>query len=470
MSDDEFVKELRSHIGKTGEPQVARHAVNEPMIAHWCDAMGEDNPVYTDPEYAAKSVHGGIVAPPAMLDVWDRGGLKQQRTANPRDEVIKAVEAKGFISVVAVASELDIVRYVRPGELLKNVQILEDVTEEKQTGLGVGHFITTRHRFTNQDDEHVGDLMFRILKFKPGTGRKAPEGEGRKAPDPDPSLRPRPAINKDNEFFWEGARKRELRIQKCSQCDTLTAPPTPRCPSCGSFERTWIVSEGKGSVYSFASPHFPAVNGFKYPVAVGLIELDEGTRIVANVVGVQKQDLKVGLRVELEWLDSHPAQVEGETDSRGSITLPQFRAAGAARSEQTRTGTTEGEPLVPLTIPVTPLLIVSGALSTRDFQDVHHDRDIAHAKGSADIFLNINTSIALMGRYVTDWAGPEAIVKALRVKLGAPAYPYDPLAFSGSVKSFDPATGECVVQVAATNSLGPHVSGTVELVLPKAGA
>ena len=88
-------------------------------------------------------------------------------------------------------------------------------------------------------------------------------------------------------------------------------------------------------------------------------------------------------------------------------------------------------------MPVTPTRIVAGALATRDFQDVHHDRDLAHKKGSKDIFLNINTSLGLMQRYVTDWAGPEALVKALRVKLGAPAYPYSPLTFTGSVQSVD---------------------------------
>jgi acyl dehydratase len=116
-------------------------------------------------------------------------------------------------------------------------------------------------------------------------------------------------------------------------------------------------------------------------------------------------------------------------------------------------------------LPVTPTRIVAGALATRDFQDVHHDRDLAHKKGSKDIFLNINTSLGLMQRYVTDWAGPEAVVKALRVKLGAPAYPYSPLTFTGSVQSVDPATGAVTVSVIASNQLGRHVAGTVELEL-----
>lgn len=462
-----FLAEMRKHVGAKGVPTVARHPVNEVMIAHWADAIGDDNPCYVDPDFAQTSVHKGIVAPPAMLDVWDRHGLKTKRSVGPRGQVTEELEAAGFISVVAVTSELEIARYVRPGEVLQNVESLEEVSEEKHTGLGIGHFVTTRHRYTNQDGEHVGDLLFRILKFKAGTGRTAPASKGRAAPpDPSPSLRPRPAINKDNLFFWEGARSHELRIQKCNDCKQLCSPPSPRCPNCGSFDRAWIVSKGKGKLYSVASPHFPQVPGFSYPVVVGLVELAEGTRIVANLVGVSPEQAKIGMDLELTWLDSHPALVEGATDSRGPISLPQFRPTTPVRREDTRTSAEVGETLAPWVLPITATLIVSGAIATRDYQDVHHDRDLAHAKGSADIFLNINTSIGLMQRYVTDWAGPEAIIKALRIRLGAPAYANDTLSFSGSVKSHDPETGETVVAVRAVDSLGDHVSGTIELVLP----
>ncbi|MCW2549616.1 MAG: hypothetical protein JWN96_4076, partial [Mycobacterium sp.] len=135
-------------------------------------------------------------------------------------------------------------------------------------------------------------------------------------------------------------------------------------------------------------------------------------------------------------------------------------------STRTIDSVTVGEKLAPWIKDVPPTLVVSGALATRDFQDVHHDRDLAHARGSKDIFLNINTSVGLMARYVGDWAGPEHIVTANRVRLGAPAYPYDPLIFTGEVTEADAATGRVVVKVRARNSLGDHVSGTVELLLP----
>jgi uncharacterized OB-fold protein/acyl dehydratase len=442
--------------------------------------MGDDNPVYTDPEYAAKSRHGGIVAPPATLDIWIRPGLPAQKNllkrsgTDPLSRVMAMVESEGFIGVVAVNSELEFTRYLRPGDVLTAIQVMEDVSEEKQTGLGTGHFITTRTKFSTVEGEHVGDLLFRILKFKPGTGTPPPaptadDGKPKpKAPDASPSLRPRPAINRDNQALWEGYRRHELRIPQCQGCQRVFFPPSPRCAECGSFDMGYVVSEGTGTVYSHVAVHYPQVPGFAYPIPVAVVELEEGVRMVTDLVGVSAAQVRIGMPVEVDWLDSHPALVEGATDSRGPVTLPRFRPVEPARNTETlqASAVSEGDALPIWVLPVTPTRIVAGALATRDFQDVHHDRDLAHKKGSADIFLNINTSMGFMERYVSDWAGPEAVITALRVKLGAPAYPYNPLTFTGSVKSIDQATGKAIVEVIGANKLGRHVAGTVELELP----
>jgi uncharacterized protein len=469
-STPQWLADVRSRLGETGDPQVARHAVNTAAIADWTDAMGDDNPVFTDPAYAEKSIFKGIVAPPVTLDIWDRGGLKQERsTTDPRGKALSALDAAGFTSVVAVNSELELKRYLRPGDVLENVQILEDVSDEKATGLGVGHFVTTRHRFTTAEGEHVGDLLFRILKFKPGTGRAPAAAGGGPALDTSPSARPRPGINNDNLFFWQGAREHELRMQKDPATGQLFHPPGPRQdPATGSWQVQYEVCSGRGRLYSWAIPHYPQVPGFRYPVIVGLVELEEGPRLVSNIVGVDREALEIGMPLEVTWLDSHPAEVEGADDSRGTITIPQFRPAAPQRRETTRTAdsVSVGEKLPSWVKDITPTQIVSGALATRDFQDVHHDRDLANQRGSKDIFLNINTSVGLMSRYVDDWTGPEAIVTATRVRLGAPAYPYDAMTFTGEVTEADAATGRVVVRVRARNSLGDHVSGTVELLLP----
>lgn len=118
-----------------------------------------------------------------------------------------------------------------------------------------------------------------------------------------------------------------------------------------------------------------------------------------------------------------------------------------------------GDRLPEWSLPITPTLVVSTAIATRDFQDVHHDRDIAQAAGSKDIFVNILTSTALCERYVTDWAGPDVQIKGIAIRLGAPAYPYDTFRFTGEVTEV--ADGEATIKVVGAVSLGDHVIGTV---------
>ncbi|MEC3977128.1 acyl dehydratase [Amycolatopsis sp. H20-H5] len=123
-----------------------------------------------------------------------------------------------------------------------------------------------------------------------------------------------------------------------------------------------------------------------------------------------------------------------------------------------------GTELPPLTIEATPTFVVSTALATRDFQDVHHDRDSAVARGSKDVFLNILTDTGLVQRFVTDWAGPEALVRSVKIRLGVPCYAYDTLTFSGRVVERDGA--DVVVGVSGIGVLGEHVTGTVAVTMP----
>jgi acyl dehydratase len=126
-----------------------------------------------------------------------------------------------------------------------------------------------------------------------------------------------------------------------------------------------------------------------------------------------------------------------------------------------------GDEVTPMDVPVTTTLIVAGAIASRDYMPVHHDRDFANSQGSKDIFLNILTTNGLCVKFLHDWAGPEAMIKSLRIRLGVPAYPNDPLRFEGSVTDKSSAAGEGFVEVTFTggNSLGNHVSGTAVLSL-----
>ncbi|GAC52733.1 MaoC family dehydratase [Gordonia amicalis] len=123
-----------------------------------------------------------------------------------------------------------------------------------------------------------------------------------------------------------------------------------------------------------------------------------------------------------------------------------------------------GTTLPPSVIDATPTFVVATALATRDFQDVHHDRDLAQAKGSKDIFVNILTDTGLVERFVTDWAGPTARIRSIALKLGVPWYAYDSVTFTGEVTEIAD-DGLLTVAVTGTNSLGKHVISTVTLTI-----
>ena len=124
-----------------------------------------------------------------------------------------------------------------------------------------------------------------------------------------------------------------------------------------------------------------------------------------------------------------------------------------------------GDELPPLVLDLTPTMIVSTAIATRDYQDVHHDRDLAQKKGSKDIFMNILTTNGFVGRFITDWAGPEALLQRVAIRLGAPNYPYDMMTLTGKVS--DKTDGVVTVDVRGANGIGDHVVGTVKLTLPE---
>ena len=127
-----------------------------------------------------------------------------------------------------------------------------------------------------------------------------------------------------------------------------------------------------------------------------------------------------------------------------------------------------GDDLPELIIPLTRTLIVSTALASRDFQDVHHDPVLAVERGSKDIFMNILSSTGLVERFVTDWAGPNAIVRQINIRLGAPNHPYDTMVLRGQVKALEPGEtgGIAEVELVGSNSMGNHVVGTVRVQLP----
>jgi len=149
-NDERALAAMRAKVGKPmGPTQVAPDPVNQPMIRHWAAAMEDENPVYTDPAFAAASRFGGIVAPPLMLQTWtmptpkitgiaERGGSPVETTTNP----LAGLDRAGYIATLATNSEVEIVRYLRLGEVITSTMEIESVSDEKQTRIGRGHFIT----------------------------------------------------------------------------------------------------------------------------------------------------------------------------------------------------------------------------------------------------------------------------------------------------------------------------------------
>lgn len=300
MVEHDWMTEVRALVGKEYGRVYSWDPVNAPMARQWCEVMGV--------------THVAGQVPPAMLQVWCMEGLEQNNyppgstTENPY-EALQLIEAHGYPSVVAVNSELEFSRYLHEGEKLYYTTRLDAVGEEKTTGLGTGYFVTlVMTYFSQQDsgDEQVGTLLFRVFKFRPAS-----------APVPKVK-RPMPGMSDDTRFFWEGARQRKLLIQRCKGCSKLRHPPGPVCPDCHSFEWDTLEASGRATLYSYVVMHYPVVAPFDHPNPIGLVELEEGTRLVAQLVGVDPAALQIGqqLQVEFEEFD-------------GDLTLPQFRPLAA---------------------------------------------------------------------------------------------------------------------------------------------
>ena len=317
----EFLVQIKAFEGMEIDSLVGPDAVNQAMIRHWVEAMGDANPVYVDPDAAAASVHGEIIAPPVMLQAWTMQGIHGNvreagvASSNPQTSLLNLLESQGFVGVVATNCDQEYDRMLHLGDRLMTRSVIDSVSEEKTTGLGIGHFVTTRIEYLTLDGEPVGRQLFRILKFRPGTGKQAaaPAPAAEEAPR---SPRPRPGTTHDNLFFFEGAKEHKLLIQRCSACQALRHPPQPRCDKCGSYDWDTLESSGKGTVYSFVVNHYPQVPAFDYPLPIGLVELEEGTRLVAQIVDTPVASITVGMAVEVTWIED------------GDLTVPAFKRAG----------------------------------------------------------------------------------------------------------------------------------------------
>ncbi|MER5280244.1 MaoC family dehydratase N-terminal domain-containing protein [Streptomyces sp. NPDC002809] len=308
-----YEERLQAFTGRELRPRTpAQDPVNQPMIRHWAEAMGDTNPVYTDAEAARATGREGVVAPASMVQAWTMRGYAATTGPAPSQpdgfgELVALLAEGGYTSVVATDSEFTFLRELVPGDHIAVRETVESVSAEKRTGLGTGRFVTTLKTYTDRDGETVATQRWRTLRFRP-----APAA----VPAPAPALRPRPAVNRDNAFFFEGAQQHRLLIQRCAACSVLRHPPGPCCPECGSLEWDTAEAGGHGHVYSFVVNHHPRHPAFDSPYLVAVVELAEGTRLITNLTGVAPDEVTIGMPVVLDWLDADP-----------DLTLPVFRPA-----------------------------------------------------------------------------------------------------------------------------------------------
>ncbi|MEU3215369.1 OB-fold domain-containing protein [Streptomyces sp. NPDC006971] len=345
--EDALYARLKEYEGRPAATAgIGKDPVNEPMIRHWCEAMGDTNPAYTGPE---------AIAPPTMLQAWTMGGLSGHTSRSTAyEELLGLLDGAGYTSVVATDCEQEYLRSLRPGDRITFDALIESVSERKTTRLGTGHFVTTRMDVRVRG-ELAGTHRFRILKYAPAAvgrptaeqrtgerGRKEREWAGRELPRKQGQEReqereqargqgpervggagadlggrrprPRPVVNRDNAGFWQGVAEHKLLIQRCAGCRKPRFPWLPGCNACGCQEWDTIEATGEGTVFSHVVMHHPPFPAFSAsgeggPYAVALIELAEGVRMVGNVVGVPYDKLRIGMPVRLEFLRADPELV-----------------------------------------------------------------------------------------------------------------------------------------------------------------
>ncbi|KUI05852.1 bifunctional MaoC family dehydratase N-terminal/OB-fold nucleic acid binding domain-containing protein [Mycobacterium sp. IS-3022] len=306
MSAIEEIQKAAERIKAEGKskPRVGRHPVNQPMIDHWLDAMGDRNPIYVDELAARAAGHPGAVAPPAMIQVWTMMGLGGVRPDDdPLGKILDLFDEAGYVGVVATNCEQTYHRYLRVGEEVSVTAELTDVIGPKNTALGEGFFITQKITWTVGDDveDPVAEMMWRIMKFRPSDNADK-DGVAAVPDDLDADMMMRPASSRDTKFFWDGVNAYELRIQKRPD-GTLVHPPVPALWQDKDQPTDYVVASGKGTVFSFVVHHAPKVPGRTLPFVIALVELEEGVRMLGQLRDVDPATVEIGMPVRATYID-----------------------------------------------------------------------------------------------------------------------------------------------------------------------
>jgi uncharacterized OB-fold protein len=233
-----------------------------------------------------------------MLHAWSMEGYSM--ATNPTKDVQRQLhevfDEHGFTGVLGTNTSTEFYRDLKPGDAVTVHCVIDNISEQKATARGIGYFIETVTSFTDQNGEAVGKQVFRVLKFIPNDSGAADAPAADDTPaTPTRITSPR---GHDNGWWWNACDEGKVLIQRCKSCQTLRHPPRPMCGECQSVEWDSIESKLDGEIYSFTTMHYPKIPGYQYPNTVGVIALDEGTRLVANIVDIDYEQVKIGQRVK----------------------------------------------------------------------------------------------------------------------------------------------------------------------------
>ncbi len=293
-----FEEKIYAYVGKqVCPPTPAKDLVNETMIRHWTEVMGDTNPAYTDQEWAAGSKRGKTIAPPAMMYVWNQEGFAVAATGRPSDpqtDLVDLFNQNGYTGVLGTNVTQEYFKEVSPGDQVLVEMTIDNISERKATGRGTGYFFETLATFTNQDGEKIGRQRFRVLKFIPQEQPAAAKSDSA-LEVPTRIVSPR---GHDNGWWWDACDEYEVRIQRCKNCQTLRHPPRPMCGECQSMEWDSIVSTLEGEVLSYTALRHPKIPGYPTDPVCAVIRLAEGTNFVSNLVGCEYEDVYIGMKVK----------------------------------------------------------------------------------------------------------------------------------------------------------------------------
>jgi uncharacterized protein len=304
MSGSQEIQQAVEQVQAAGrsKPRVGRDPVNQAMIHHWVDAIGDKNPIYVDESAARAAGHPSVVAPPAMIQVWTMMGLGGERPDDdPLGRIIQLFDDAGYIGVVATNCEQSYHRYLRPGEEVSVSAELTDVVGPKQTALGEGYFIN-QHITWQVGDEDVAEMNWRILKFIPREQERPGSPAAAVPADLDADAMMRPASSRDTKFFWDGVNAHELRVQKRAD-GSLQHPPVPALWQDKELPIDYVVASGKGTVFSFVVHHAPKVPGRTLPFVIALVELEEGVRMLGELRNVDPATVEIGMPIRATYID-----------------------------------------------------------------------------------------------------------------------------------------------------------------------